>query len=135
MSPVISGDRRQLTLELEPGLTDRFRNVRDVVAQGVYSRGLKRIAGDLDMAPGNLSVALGDEGQRKFGVDELERYVQVTGDLTPIYYLVERYLGDQGAARAEALDRVMQIARQLESLPEMLANAGLQPKTGKRGSR
>lgn len=131
MSPVISGDRRQLTLELEPGLTDRFRNVRDVVAQGVYSRGLKRIAGDLDLAPGNLSVALGDDGQRKFSVDELERYVQVTGDLTPIYYLVERYLGDQGAARAEALDRVMQIARQLEHLPEMLANAGLGKRKGR----
>lgn len=129
MSPVISGDRRQLTLELEPGLTERFRNVRDVVAQGVYSRGLKRVAGDLDLAPGNLSVALGDDGPRKFGVDELERYVQVTGDLTPIYYLVERYLGDQGAARAEALDRVMQIAKQLEALPAMLASAGLAKKT------
>lgn len=133
MSPVISGDRRQLTLELEPGLTDRFRNVRDAVAQGVYSRGLKRIAGDLELAPGNLSVALGDEGQRKFSVDELERYVQVTGDLTPIYYLVERYLGDQGAARAEALDRVLKIAEQLEHLPEMLVNAGIGGKrTGKR---
>ncbi|HRO59440.1 MAG TPA: hypothetical protein PK177_09790 [Burkholderiaceae bacterium] len=128
MPAVISGDRRQLTLELEPGLTSRFRNVRD----GVYSRGLKRIAGDLDMAPGNLSVALGDDGTRKFSVDEMERYVQVTGDLTPIYYLVERYLGDQGAARAEALDRVMRMAEQLEALPAILAAAGVSTKKTKR---
>lgn len=125
MSPVISPDRRQLTLELDPGLTQRFRNVRDAVAQGVYQRGLKRIAADLDMAPGNLSVALADDGVRNLSVDALERYVQTTGDLTPIYYLVERYLGDQGAARAEALDRVMRVAEQLEQLPAMLAAAGV----------
>lgn len=125
MSPVISGDRRQLTLQLEPGLTERFRCTRDVVAQGVYARGLKRMAAELEMAPGNLSVALGDEGSRKFGVDELERYIERSGDLTPIYYLIERFLGDQGATHAEALDRVLRIAEQLKALPDMLAAAGL----------
>lgn len=133
MSSVISPDRRQLTLELDPGLTDRFRNVRDVVAQGVYQRGLKRMAAELDMAPGNLSVALGDDGPRHLSVDALERYVQVSGDLTPIYYLVERYLGDQGAARAEAMDRVMRMVEQLEQLPQMLAAAGVrETKKGRR---
>ena len=125
MPAVLSGDRRQLTLELEPGLTQRFRCARDAVAQGVYQRGLKRIAGDLDMAPGNLSVAIGDDGVRHLSLDHFERYLQVTGDLTPLYYLVERYLGDQGAARAEALDRVMRVAEQLEALPAMLAAAGV----------
>lgn len=132
MSPVIAQDRRQLTLELDPGLTQRFRNVRDAVAQGVYQRGLKRVAADLDMAPGNLSVALADDGVRHLSVDALERYVQTTGDLTPVYYLVERYLGDQGAARAEALDRVMRVAEQLEQLPAMLAAAGVARPKGKR---
>lgn len=83
------------------------------------------MAAELDMAPGNLSVALGDEGSRKFGVDELERYIERSGDLTPIYYLVERFLGDQGATHAEALDRVLRIAEQLKALPDMLAAAGL----------
>lgn len=131
MSAVLSPDRRQLTLELEPGLTQRFRNVRDAVAQGVYQRGLKRVAAELDMAPGNLSVALSDDGVRHLSVDALERYVQTTGDLTPICYLVERYLGDQGAARQEALDRVMRMAEQLERLPDLLAAAGV-TKRGKR---
>ena len=108
MSSVIGPDRLQLTLELEPGLTQRFRCARDAVAQGVYQRGLKRIAGDLDMAPGNLSVALGDDGVRHLSLDHFERY-----------------LGDQGAARAEALDRVMRVAEQLEALPAMLAAAGV----------
>lgn len=132
MSPVITPDRRQLTLELEPGLTQRFRCVRDAVAQGVYRRGLKITAGDLDMAPGNLSVALGDDGVRHLSVDAFERYLQVTGDLTPLYYLVERYLGDQGAARAEALDQVLRVAEQLRDLPAILAAAGLPTKKGKK---
>lgn len=131
MSPVIAPDRRQLTLELEPGLTQRYRCARDAVAQGVYRRGLKVTAADLDMAPGNLSVALGDDGVRHFSLDAFERYLQVTGDLTPLYYLVERYLGDQGAARAEALERVMRMAEQIEQLPALLAAAGVDRK-GKR---
>lgn len=133
MSPVIGPDRRQLTLELEPGLTQRFRSARDAVAQGVYRRGLKCTAADLDMAPGNLSVALSDEGIRHLSLDAFERYLQVSGDLTGLYYLVERYLGDQGAARAEALERVRLMAEQLENLPAILAAAGLAMK--KKGAR
>lgn len=127
MSAVISDSpgSKQLTLQFEPGLTQRYRNVRDAVAQGVYQRGLKKVAGDLDLAPGNLSVALGDDGQRKFGVDDLERYVQVTGDLTPIYYLVERYLGDQGAARDQAIAQVLDV---MKSLPNLISAAGLDRK-------
>jgi len=124
MSSVIGPDRRQLTLELEPGLTQRFRCARDAVAQGVYQRGLKRIAGDLDMAPGNLSVALDNDGVRHLSLDHFERYLQVTGDLTPLYYLVERYLGDQGAARAEALDRVMRVAEQVHQFLATAVKAG-----------
>lgn len=132
MSEVIGKDRLQLTLELEPGLTQRFRCARDAVAQGVYRRGLKATAGDLDMAPGNLSVALGDDGVRHLSIDAFERYLQVTGDMTPLYYLVERYLGDQGAVRAEAFDRVLRMAEQLEQLPALLAAAGVDRKGRKR---
>ena len=131
MSEVIGKDRLQLTLELEPGLTQRFRCARDAVAQGVYRRGLKTTAADLDMAPGNLSVALGDDGVRHLSIDAFERYLQVSGDLTPLYYLVERYLGDQGAVRAEAFDRLLRMTEQLEQLPALLAAAGVQQRKGR----
>lgn len=122
-SAVIAGSPRQLTLEFDEGLLTAHRNVREVVAAGVYRRGLKRIAGDLDLAPGNLSAALGDDSNRKFSVDELERYVQATGDKSPIHYLVAKYLGNESAARDQALG---QVAELLQSLPQMLAAAGLQ---------
>lgn len=56
---------------------------------------------------------------------ELHAWVQVTGDLTPIYYLVERYLGDQAAAREQAMQ---QVADMLQHLPELMAVAGLAKK-------
>lgn len=117
----ITDSQLQMTLELDTNLTDRFRSVKEAVAAGVYRRGLKRCAGDLDIAPGNLSVQLAGDGQRHFDTDLLERYVEVTGDKTPIYYLVAKYCGDNSAARDEALERVQSL---LQELPGLLANAG-----------
>lgn len=108
-------EKQQLTLEFEPGLLERFRNVREVVAAGVYQRGLKRVAGDMDVAPGNLSCMLNDDSQRKLGVDDLEHYIQTQGDLSPVYYLIARYLGDQAAVEGATLRRVN------DQLNEMLA--------------
>jgi hypothetical protein len=112
----------QMTLDLDTGLTDRFRSVKEVVAAGVYRRGLKRVAGDLDVAPGNLSVQLSGDGQRHFDCDLLERYIETSGDLTPIYYLVAKHCGDRSAARDEALERVQAM---LSELPTLLASAGM----------
>jgi len=112
-----------MTLDLDGSLVSRYRCVRDVVLQGVYARGLKTVAADLDLSPGNLSVSLSDDPHRKFSVDELERYIQTTGDKTPIHYLCAKYLGDEAAARDQALG---QVADLLQNLPAMLAAAGLQ---------
>lgn len=107
---------RQLTLDYEPGLLERYSCLRDAVAAGVYQRGLKRVAADLDMAPGNLSVALGDDGVRHFSIDALERYIQTTGDLTPVHYLIARYLGDQAKAEAATMQRVEALFSQAVAL-------------------
>lgn len=120
-----SPSRQQLTLQFDESIATAHRSLRDVVASGVYRRGLKSVAADLDLSPGNLSVALSDDPHRKFGVDDLERYIQCTGDKSPIYYLAAKYLGDEAAARDQALGQVQQL---LENLPAMLAAAGM---TGK----
>ncbi len=118
-SPVVSDSQRQLTLNFDSSLLHAHRSLRDVVAAGVYRRGLKAVAADLDLSPGNLSVALSDDPHRKFDLAELEQYIQTTGDKAPIYYLVGRYLADEGAAREHAL------AELLTQLPQLLAAAGL----------
>ena len=113
---IISPNPKQLTLQLEPDLTTRFRNVRDVIAAGVYQRGLKRVAGDLDMAPGNLSCALNDEGTRHVSVDMMERYIQTQGDLTPIHYLIARYMGDMSEVEAATMQRVETLLAEVTAL-------------------
>lgn len=131
-SGVISDSRRQLTLDFDAAPFAAHRSLRDCVAAGVYRRSLKSVAADLDLSPGNLSCALSDDPHRKFSVDDLERYVQVTGDKAPIYYLVAKYLGDEGAARDKALGDV---AEMLQALPQLLASAGLQVQAAPRKGR
>lgn len=118
----ITDSQVQMTLDLDVNLTDRFRSVKEVMAAGVYRRGLKRCAGDLDVAPGNLSVMLSGDGQRHLDVDLLERYVEQTGDRTPIYYLVAKHCGDGNASRDEALERMESL---LAELPNLIAASGM----------
>lgn len=49
--------QEQLTLSFEPGLSDRYGSLRECVATGVYQRGLKRVAIDLDQAPQQFECA------------------------------------------------------------------------------
>ena len=115
----ITASKNQLTLDFEPGLTDRHRSLRDCVASGVYRRGLSTVAIDINESPGNLSNQLGDDSPRKFGVDELERFLEKSGDFTPIYYLVEKFLKHPDVKQNAAL----------ASLPNLLAQVQAAMKT------
>ncbi|HEX7720145.1 MAG TPA: hypothetical protein VF389_10085 [Woeseiaceae bacterium] len=108
----------QFTLDLDVKLTERYRSVKEAIAAGVYRNGLKRTAGELDVAPGNLSVMLSGDGARHLDVDLLERYVESTGDKTPIYYLVAKHCQDTTAEQTAKLE---ELQRQLASLPALLA--------------
>ncbi|WP_367126143.1 hypothetical protein [Ralstonia sp. CP] len=122
-SSVIKQSEGQLVLDFEPGLTERYSSARDVVATGIYQRGLKRIAIDLDMAPSNLSVQLSDDPSRHFSLDSAERYMEKTGDYTPIYYLVEKFLGDKRNGKQAALEQIQALGPELLAL---LKKAGIQ---------
>lgn len=124
----INDSQVQMTLDLDVNLTDRFRSVKEVMAAGVYRRGLKRCAGDLDVAPGNLSVMLSGDGQRHLDVDLLERYIEQTGDRTPIYFFVAKHCGDVNASRDEALERMESM---LAELPKLIAASGMKTRRGR----
>ena len=114
--------QEQLTLSFEPGLSDRYGSLRECVATGVYQRGLKRVAIDLDQAPSNLSVQLSDDPARHFSVDSLERYIERTKDLTPVFYLVEKFIKPRDGRQEAALAQLPALAEQLQ---EMLKQAGM----------
>lgn len=113
--------KEQLTLDFIPGLLDRHISLRECIASGVYQRGLGRVAIDLDLAPGNLSVQVSDDPSRKFSVDSLERYIEKTKDTTPIMYLIEKFLAPEARPKnakqvQELRNQMAQVMRQLETL-------------------
>lgn len=121
LSTNIKQAKDQLTLDFEPGLADRYSSLRECVATGVYQRGLKRVAIDLDQAPSNLSVQLSEDSTRHFSVDSLERYIEKTGDTTPVMYLIERFLApslqNDAAKKVQAMRQKMaEMMRELESM-------------------
>ena len=114
----------QLTLSLEPGVTVH-PSLKACIAAGVYARGIVAIAGKIDASPSHLSEALSGADRRKFDVDDLEAYIAATGDTTPIQYLVAKFLRDASVVQQEALQRLVSLS---ETLPGLIAAAGLQPK-------
>ncbi|WP_418122277.1 hypothetical protein [Variovorax sp. 160MFSha2.1] len=126
VSPVITssqnGAKEQLTLDFVPGLLERYRSLRECVGSGIYQRGLGRVAIDLDLAPGNLSVQISDDPSRKFSVDSLERYIEKTGDNTPIMYLIEKFLAPD--ARPKNAHEVQEIRNQLAQAMRKLEALG-----------
>lgn len=128
---------QQLSLTFEPGLAQRNRCLRDHLTTRIYGPGyggLVAVAGKLDMAPSKLSEKLTghDSGGKSRGmtIDELEAYIAATGDVSPVHYLVDKYLRDHDAQRAEATAALASIAQQLPAL--MAIVSGEKPKRGRR---
>lgn len=117
--PTLGG---QLTLNFEPGLTERHRNLRDCISTSIYRRGLSTVAIELNESPGNLTNQLSDDSNRKFGVDDLETLLEKSRDFTPIYYLIEKFLQQEDVRSNAALS---QLPAQMAQLQSLLKQAGL----------
>ncbi len=98
----------QLSLNFKAGLAESYGSCRELVAARVHQLGKpqKAIAADMDYSPSDLSrkLAQNPDDSRRFTLDDLERFIEVTGDTQPILYLVEKYLTD-AAAEIAALER------------------------------
>lgn len=111
----------QLQLQLEPGLASKFRSLRRATADVVYRSGLDRCAIAADEGPGNFSKSLadrqkGDTTARRFDLDALEAVLDETRDYTPIYYLIDKYLRDDAARKAAAMDKLAGMMPELVTL-------------------
>ncbi|AEC22312.1 hypothetical protein PT7_P076 (plasmid) [Pusillimonas sp. T7-7] len=109
----------QLTIDFTPGLTERHDSLLECIRQGAYSHRnpLKTIAADMDMSQSELSRKLSNnpDDPRKLSVGDMERYIQATGDTTPIYWLIEKYLQDDGIKQKHAM------AALTKAMPDILA--------------
>lgn len=88
----------QLTLNFDAGLVEAYPSCREFIAHRVHHQGRpqKAIAADMDYSPSHLSrkCAQGPDDSMRLTLDDLERFIEVTGDTSPVLYLVEKYLTD-----------------------------------------
>ncbi len=94
---------------------ERYGSLRECVAQGIYQRGLAKVAPTLNKAPGNLSVELSEDPTRRFSVDALEDYIEEWKDHSPIYYLVSKFLAPASPANVNASAVLAQVHAMLKS--------------------
>ena len=110
----------RITIEFQPGLSERHPKALDCVRECAYTHKsqLKTLAADMDLSQSDLSrkLAHNPDDPRRFTLDDLERFLDATGDMRPIYYLIEKYLTDQEERQRRALAELIQLAPQLAAL-------------------
>lgn len=107
----------QLTLRFDAGLAECYASCREYIAARLHQQGRpqKSIAADMDYSPSDLSrkLAQAPDDSRRFTLDDLERYIEVTGDKQPVLYLVEKYLAP--ADTDELQRKINELQSQLDS--------------------
>lgn len=119
MNPVVSSSH-QMSIDFEPGLAERHQSALDCVRECAYTHKhpLKTLAADMDMSQSELSrkLAHNPDDPRRFTLDDLEKFLTATGDMTPIYYLVEKYLENSDLRQRRAIAELVKLAPQLAAL-------------------
>ncbi len=121
---------RQLTLDLQLGLVQRYRTLRDLVHHVAldWPGGMKHLAAECDLSESELSRRLNPspDDKRSCDVNLMVRIVEVTSDLRPLHWLVARFIPSEDDRRNAAVDELQNI---LPRLAELLAAAGGDPRS------
>jgi hypothetical protein len=113
---------RQIEMDFKPGLTRQYRNILDVVRTVVYRypKGLDAVASRMDEGPSAVSKMLNKQedkdNQRNFPLAKLEDVLDETGDLDPIFYLIEKYCVDNEVKKKQAIAQIPAIIDQLQDI-------------------
>lgn len=120
--------KKQLEIDFEPGLVERFPDFLDCVKASVYGsrKQFRSIAADLDMSSSDLSRRFAENPNDpiNFPLKLLPKLVASTGDITPVYWLIEKFCEDSDAKQRRAIAELAQVAAQL---PSLLKRAGVKP--------
>lgn len=105
----------QLSIDLDPKITNSYSTCREYVQSRVHSQGIpqKSIAADMDYSPSDLSrkLAQSPNDSRRFTLDDLEKFMEVTGDLEPIKYLVSKFMARAELSEIETLRRELALLK------------------------
>jgi len=112
---------QQLTFSFDPAEHSAFATCREYVqyltqhqmkaGKRVYQ---KVIASEMDLAPTTLSRKLGqgENDSQRFTLDDLERWIEVTGDPKPIYWLAFKH-----CSKSDEVAMLRERLAELESAP------------------
>ncbi len=112
---------QQLALSFEPGLANKYRDLRECFAACVYARGLGRVAAAIDAQPSNLSAML--SGERNLDTALVERYMAEFRDTTPAMYWAARHLTDASTLQQQALAQIPGLMADLQRLVSVAGGA------------
>lgn len=120
----------QLTLNFEPDLPERWPTLRAYIAHraALQNKPMKVIAADMDMSPSMPSRKLnpGEADTQRFNTDDLEGYIQSTGDVqSVIEYLAAKYADNDEAKKARTLAKVESMLPELAALLGALKGAAV----------
>ena len=115
----------QMPLEFAPGLTERHPSLLACCHEAAVrsDRPMKAIAADMDMSSSDLGrkLAPAEGDPRRLSVDDLVRLIDATGDLSPIFWLIERFAIDDEAKQRRAQ---AELAKLLPTLVALARQAG-----------
>ena len=118
--------RKQLEIDFTPGLTEQFPEFLDCVKTSVYGckKQFRAVAADLDMSSSELSrkFAENPNDPLNFPLKLLPKLVESTGDLTPVYWLIEKFCEDADTKQRRAIQELATVAA---LLPALLKRAGV----------
>lgn len=79
---------------------------------------MKTIAADMDLSTSALSRKLSQDPDdpRHFSLDDLERFITATGDVTVVEYLAAKYLQSDESRRTQALHTATRLLAELGPL-------------------
>ena len=107
---------KQLTIDFDLSVVSAYSRCTDYVAARVHQLGIpqKAVAADLDMSPSQLSQKLGPicQSSARFTLDDLEHYVETTGDKEPVKYLVSKHL--VGHSEDEIKQQIEELQQRLQ---------------------
>jgi hypothetical protein len=119
---------QQFTLDFAPGLTERFPRWRDTFVHAVYNSrlGLNGVAAKMDLSPSDLTKRLSGNSDepRPLRDTDILSIIEATGDLTPMYWLLERFSKDPNARQQEALARLPGLVAAIEATLQAAGKAG-----------
>lgn len=115
----------RLDVEFEVGLLQKYPRWEDTFVHAVYSsrKGLNGVASECDQSPSELTKRLawrkdnGDE-PRPLRACDIIGILEATGDLTPIHWLIEKYLKDPETRKQEALAQIPDLVNKLQAIIE-----------------